>query len=155
MSQADSSTVELGKPPPKGVLKIFTRINVWVYRLSGGKLMNKLGGDPICLVTMTGARSGKRRTIPLMYVPYGDTILLVASQGGMPRHPVWYNNLVANPDVTIEEGGLLRKLRAREVAGEERAQLWPVCVEHYADYDLYRQRTEREIPVFICEPITQ
>lgn len=154
MPEVETDKQALGKPPPRGVLKFFTRLNVWVYRLSGGRLMNRLGGDPICLVTMTGARSGKRRIVPLMYVPHGDTILLVASQGGTPTHPVWYHNLVAHPEITVEQGGLLRRLRAREVAGEERAQLWPVCVEHYADYDLYRQRTDREIPVFICEPIT-
>ena len=154
MAHTDTQTTSLGKPPPKGVLKFFTRLNVWVYRLSGGRLMNKLGGDPICLITMLGARSGKRRTIPLMYVPHGDAILLVASQGGMPKHPVWYHNLVANPEITAEQGGILRKLRAREVGGEEKAQLWPICVEHYADYAIYQQRTSRPIPVFICEPVT-
>ncbi|MFV2089833.1 MAG: nitroreductase/quinone reductase family protein, partial [Pseudomonadales bacterium] len=60
-----------GQPPPKWVLKAFTRVNVWVYRLSGGRLMGKLAGDPICLVTMIGAKSGRQRTIPLMYVPDG------------------------------------------------------------------------------------
>ena len=141
-----------GRPPPRWLLKAFTRINVWVYRLSGGRLMNKLGGDPICLVAMTGASSGRRRVVPLMYVPCGDSVALVASQGGAPRHPVWYYNLKAYPDIVIEQGGRRRQMRAREVDGEEKARVWPVCVQHYAPYADYQKRTVRQIPVFLCEP---
>lgn len=149
---SDTTTQDLGRPPPRWLLKAFTRVNVFVYRASGGKLMNKLGGDPICLVTMTGAKSGRSRTIPLMYVPDGDSFLLVASQGGAPTHPVWYHNLVAHPDVLIEEGGRKLELRARLVDPEEKARLWPVCVSHYRAYEDYQLRTERDIPVFRCEP---
>jgi len=148
----DTEKVEAGPAMPRGFLKAFTRLNVWVYRASGGRLMNKLAGDPICLVTMTGASSGRRRTIPLMYVPYRDGVLLVASQGGAPRHPVWYHNLVAHPDVLVQQGGHTLRLRARVLNGEEREAAWPVCVEHYAPYADYQQRTNREIPVFYCEP---
>ncbi len=137
---------------PRWALKTFTRINVWVYQLSGGRLMNRLAGDPICLVTMTGAKSGSRRTIPLMYVPHERGVLLVASQGGAPRHPVWYNNLIAHPDVVVTVDGSKRNLRARELQGEERAKAWPVCVAHYAPYEDYQKRTQRQIPVFYCEP---
>lgn len=143
-----------GKPPPRWFLKLYTRINVWVYRISRGKLMSSTFGNPICLVTMTGAKSGKTRTIPLMYVPNGDTVLLVASQGGMPKNPVWYHNLVAHSDVIIEQGGQRRKLKARLVDKEEKRLLWPICVEHYSDYANYQERTTRDIPVFICEQIT-
>jgi deazaflavin-dependent oxidoreductase (nitroreductase family) len=152
MSDADEHQPDLGKPPPRWVLKLFTRINVWVYQLSKGKLMNALGGDPICLITMTGAKSGRKRTIPLMYVPQEDAFLLVASQGGAPKNPVWYYNLVAHPDVTIEHNGKRHLLSARIVEGEEKESLWPVCDQHYADYALYRQRTKRDIPMFRCEP---
>lgn len=142
-----------GRPPPRWFLKAMTRINVWVYRMSGGRLMSTLAGAPICLVTMTGAKSGRQRTIPLMYVPDGDSVLLVASQGGAPTHPTWYLNLVAHPDVTVEQGGRVRALRARRVSAEEKARLWPICVSHYAPYDRYQQRTARDIPVFRCEPV--
>jgi deazaflavin-dependent oxidoreductase (nitroreductase family) len=148
----NSEQKNAGKPPPKWVLKSFTRVNVWVYRLSGGRLMNKLGPDPICLITMTGAKSGKQRTIPLMYVPYGEGVLLVASQGGMPKHPVWYLNRVAHPTIVVEQGGKRKKLTARIAEKAEKEQLWPLCVEHYAPYEEYRHRTERDIPVFVCEP---
>lgn len=147
----ESVNKDIGKPMPKWFLKSFTRLNVWVYRLSSGRLMNSAFGKPICLVTMTGAKSGAQRTIPLMYVPNGDTILLVASQGGMPKNPVWYNNLVANSDVVIEQGGQRRKLTARLADREEKQVVWPICVDHYADYANYQLRTERDIPVFICE----
>ncbi len=142
---------DAGAPPPRWVLKLFTRINVIVYRLSGGRLMNRLAGMPIVLVEMTGAKSGKQRTIPLMYVPNGDGFLLVASQGGAPRHPVWYHNLVAHPDVSITFEGHARSMRVRVATGEEKATLWPVCCEYYPSYQAYQDRTDRDIPVFICE----
>ena len=152
MNDVSTDQTNLGKPPPRWILKAFTRLNVWVYELSGGRLMNKLAGDEICLVSMTGAKSGKKRTIPLMYVPHGDKVILVASLGGAPKNPVWYHNLVAHPDITVNEGGKRRELRARRVDAEEKARLWPICVEHYAPYETYQQRTTRDIPVFICEP---
>ena len=104
------------------------------------------------LVTMTGAKSGKPRTVPLMYVPYKDGVVVVASQGGSPRSPVWYYNLVANPDVVVQYRSKTMKLRAREIGDAERAEVWPVCVEHYHEYDDYQKRTDRKIPVFVCEP---
>lgn len=140
-----------GQGPPRW-LKAFTRLNVWVYRLSGGRLMNSIAGDPICLVTMTGAKSGRRRTIPLMYVPYGEGVILVASQGGAPSHPAWYHNLLAHPDIEVEQGGQRRRLRARLADTDEKAKLWPICVEHYAPYEEYQQKTTRDIPLFVCEP---
>ena len=141
-----------GSLPPRWLLKAMTRLNVFVYTISGGRLMNKLAGNPICLVTMTGVKSGRSRIIPLMYVPHGDDVLLVASQAGAPTHPVWYHNLVAQPDIEIEEGGRKRAMRARIADAEEKARLWPVCVKSYAPYEDYRHRTTRDIPVFVCEP---
>lgn len=150
----EDSTPDPGRPPPRWVLKAFTRLHALIYRLSGGRLMNTLAGDPICLVTMTGARSGQKRTIPLMYVPDGDSLLLVASQGGAPTHPLWYHNLVAHPDITVEQGGRKLALRARLVDAEEKDRVWPICVSHYAPYADYQRRTDRQIPVFRCEPVS-
>ncbi len=147
------SEAETARLPPRWLLKAFTRLNVLVYRLSGGRLMNRMAGDEICLVTMTGAKSGQRRTIPLMYVPDGDAVLLVASQGGAPKNPSWFHNLVAHPDIVVEEGGRRRELRARRVSSDEKSRLWPICVSHYAPYQDYQKRTARDIPVFRCEPV--
>ncbi|MCC6295142.1 MAG: nitroreductase family deazaflavin-dependent oxidoreductase [Pseudomonadales bacterium] len=133
-------------------LKAFSRLNEKFYRWSGGRLMGKLNGHDVCLVTMTGARTGARRTIPLMHVPYRDGVILVGSQGGAPRSPVWVNNLIAQPDIEVQYKSKKMRLRARRASAEEKAAVWPVCCEHYPDYELYQQRTERDIPVFICEP---
>ena len=145
-------TTDMGSaPPPRWVLKTFTKLNVLVYRLSGGRLMNTLAGLPIILVKMTGAKSGKPRTIPLMYVPHDKGFILVASQGGAPKHPVWYYNLVKYPRVEITQGGKTSTLKARRVSDEEKAELWPTCVKYYPPYQQYQNRTDRNIPVFLCE----
>ena len=133
-------------------IKPFSGFNTLVYRLTGGRLMGSFQGRPVCLVTMTGAKSGKTRTVPLMYVPYKDGVIIVASQGGAPKSPVWFHNLVKHPDIEVQYKSRKMKLRARQVAGEEKAQVWPTCVEHYPPYDDYQARTDRSIPVFVCEP---
>jgi deazaflavin-dependent oxidoreductase (nitroreductase family) len=113
--------------------------------------MNAVSGMPIVLVKMKGAKSGKWRTIPLMYVPHGDKVVLVGSQGGTPKHPVWYYNLIKHPEVEITQGGKTRKMTARQVGEEEKAELWPTCVKYYPPYEQYQKRTDRSIPVFLCE----
>jgi F420H(2)-dependent quinone reductase len=111
-----------------------------------------LNGRPICVVTMKGAKSGKMRDVPVMYVPYQNGVLLVASLGGAPVAPSWYYNLQAHPDIEVQVKADRLKLRAREASREERQRLWPVCLEHYPDYQIYQDRCTREIPVFVCEP---
>ena len=134
-------------------MKLFTLLNLAVYKLSGGRLMTRLSGKPICLVTMIGRRSGKPREIPLMHVRDGQDKILVASMGGLSKHPVWYYNLKANPDITILADGVRRAYRARQVGPEEKAELWPIIVDAYPPYDEYQARTDRDIPVFRCEPV--
>ncbi len=134
-------------------LKVFSSLNEKVYRWSGGRILGKLNGHDVCLVTMTGAKSGKKRVIPLMHVPYKDGVIIVASQGGAPNNPIWFNNLVANPDIKVQYKTNKMRLRARRADAVEKEAVWPVCCEHYPDYELYRQRTDRDIPVFICEPV--
>ncbi len=140
-----------GGPPPRWVLKALTRTHVFLNRLTGGRLFNSFGGDDVCFVTMKGAKSGRTLTIPLMYVPYRDGVLLVASQGGAPRNPVWYHNLVKHPEIAVSHRGRRVELVARLAVPEEKAELWPVCDQHYAPYADYRKRTTREIPIFVCE----
>jgi len=140
-----------GAPPPRWILKAVTRTHVLLHRLSGGRAFNKLGGDEVCFVTMTGAKSGRTLTIPLMYVPHGDGVLLVASQGGAPKNPVWYRNLVKHPDISVNHRGRKMKLRARIARPDEKPALWPICDSHYAPYAEYRTRTTRDIPIFVCE----
>jgi len=134
------------------MLKPFSRFNSFIYKLTGGRVMGRLQGRPIMLVTMTGAKSGKSRTVPLMYVPYKEGVIIVASQGGSPRSPVWTRNLIANPDIVVQYKSKLMNLRARQVDDAEKALVWPICVEHYPEYEDYQKRTDRKIPVFVCEP---
>ncbi len=140
------------KAPPKWIMKVISRTNVFVYRLTGGRVMGTLKGSPICLVTMTGRKSGREITMPLMYTPEGENVLIVASLGGAPQHPVWYHNLVANPDIVIQDGRRTRKMRARQASAEEKAALWLVCVARYSEFADYQARTNRDIPLMICEP---
>jgi deazaflavin-dependent oxidoreductase (nitroreductase family) len=85
-------------------------------------------------------------------VPYGEGVLLIASQGGAPRNPVWYGNLVKHPDIDVRHRGRRMKLHARLATAEEKPGLWPICDEHYPPYADYRARTTRDIPIFVCEP---
>lgn len=133
-------------------IKPFSRLNAFVYKLTSGRLMGNLKGLPVVLITMTGAKSGKQRTIPLMYVPYKDGVIIVASQGGAPKSPVWSANLLAHPEIEAQYQGKKMKLRARRVDDAEKAAVWPTCVEHYPPFEDYQARTERNIPVFVCEP---
>jgi len=133
-----------------------TRLQVAVFRLSKGRLMNKfIGGYPVCVVDTHGAKSGKLRRIALIHLPHGDNKLLVASQGGMPGNPAWYYNVAANPDIRIMVDGVEKPYRARRVNDTEKAELWPHLLSLYPDFDEYQARTDRNIPVFSCEPQSQ
>lgn len=134
----------------KGFVRYASALNVLLYKLSGGRVMGSLEGVPICLVTMRGRRSGALKTIPLMYVPHGDAVLLVASLGGAPKHPAWYHSVRANPEIEIRIGRQRRQLRAREASDEEHRALWPVAVAAYPSYADYQRKTERRIPILIC-----
>jgi len=134
--------------------KLYMKLNVAVYKMSGGRFMNKdPANKPICLVTMTGRKTGQRREIPLMHVPHGDRKILVASLAGISKNPLWYYNLKATPEITISADGISREYRAREVSPEEKVSLWPVIVDAYPPYDEYQARTDRDIPVFVCDPV--
>ena len=122
------------------IMRWATKLNVAVFRASKGRLMNKfIGGYPVCIVTTTGAKSGKTRRIALIHLPHGDNKLLVASQGGMPKHPQWYHNLVANPDTQVHVTGRRNvPVSAHVATPEQRAELWPKLLDLYADFAKYQ-----------------
>jgi deazaflavin-dependent oxidoreductase (nitroreductase family) len=151
-SETSNRPPDNGAIPPKWALKMMTRTHVFLNSLSGGKMFNTLTGDEVCFVTMTGAKSGKTLVFPLMYVPHEEGVILVASQGGAPKNPIWYNNLVKHPDIDVRHRGRKMTLRARLAPAEEKASLWPTCDKHYAPFEDYRNRTDRDIPMFVCEP---
>jgi deazaflavin-dependent oxidoreductase (nitroreductase family) len=137
----------------KAIVGPASALNVWLYRLSGGEVMGTYGGGPVCLVTMTGRKTGKKRTLPLMYNPRGDDVILVASRAGTPACPNWYHNLMANPEIEVEVGRDNRRYNVRQADDTEKAELWPLLVGNYKDFDLYQNRTERNNPVRICSPV--
>lgn len=131
----------------------WVRDQVEAYEASHGMEANTLldTGLPVIIVTMRGNKSAKVRKIALMRVAHEGQYALVASYGGAPRHPVWYYNLVANPDeITIQDGPEPFPVRVRKATGDERATWWKRAVQAYPPYAQYQQRTDREIPVFVA-----
>ncbi|OBK45294.1 nitroreductase family deazaflavin-dependent oxidoreductase [Mycobacterium sp. 1081908.1] len=106
---------------------------------------------PVVLMTVTGAKSGKQRYVPLMRVEKDGHYAMVASKGGAPAHPSWYFNVKANPAVTVQDGDKVVALTARELEGPEREQWWRLAVEAYPPYAEYQEKTARQIPVFVLE----
>jgi F420H(2)-dependent quinone reductase len=132
-----------------------TGMNNVAYRLSGGRVAGHIpSGAPICLLTTTGRRSGRPRTVPLVYVPDGEDLVVVASRGGMGSHPAWYLNLLADPGATVQVGLASRPVRARDATEAERERLWPTLTAVYPHFDAYQLRTCRRIPVVILSPRT-
>jgi F420H(2)-dependent quinone reductase len=134
------------------VFRAMSALNTWLYRLSGGKIAGSMKGAPILLLTTTGRKTGKTRVTPLLYLRDGENLVVVASKGGAPKHPVWFLNLEANPDVQAEVGRTRERRRARRATLEERERLWPKVVEMYGSYADYQTKTAREIPLVILEP---
>jgi len=130
----------------------WVREQVENYESSGGTKGTTLRGVPTVVVTMRGRRSGKIRKAPVMRVEHGGTYVAIASKGGAPAHPEWYLNLMADPDVTVQDGTVVQEMRAREVDGEERAAWWARALEVWPDYAEYQTRTDRRIPVVLLEP---
>lgn len=144
-----STTVAIANP----IIRVMSRIDTGAYRVTGGRLGNKwLHGEPILLLTVTGRKSGRRLTFPLIYLADGERVVVAASKGGMDEHPLWYRNLVANPDVEVQIGTAVRPMRARSAEGAERAQYWSRLVALNPDFTEYQARTERSIPVVVLSP---
>lgn len=125
---------------------------VRLYEETGGEEGGTLEGKPCVILTTRGRKTGKIRKTPLMRVEHEGTYAVVASMGGAPQHPVWYLNLVADPDVTLQDGAEVMDLTAREVVGDEKAEWWARATEVWPDYDTYQAATEREIPLVVLEP---
>jgi len=135
------------------VIRVMSRFNTWIFRLSGGRLLNRFpGGAPVLLLTTIGRKSGQPQTAPLLYLQDGNTYVIVASKGGMSHDPLWFKNLVANPRVEIEVGNRKLTATARRADDAQKAALWPRLVKMYPSYADYQARTERNIPVVVLTP---
>jgi F420H(2)-dependent quinone reductase len=124
------------------------------YESSGGTQGTTNQGKPVIVLTTKGNKSGKLRKSPLMRVEHDGTYAVVASLGGAPKHPVWYHNVKANPLVELQDGPVRRDYTAREVTGDEKAVWWERAVAAWPDYAEYQKKTERQIPVFVLEPVS-
>ncbi|MFC5063329.1 nitroreductase family deazaflavin-dependent oxidoreductase [Actinomycetospora atypica] len=135
------------------VVAVVTALHVRLYRGTAGRLGHRLPGMPtILLLDHVGARSGRRRTTPLLYTAVDDDLVLIASKAGAPRHPAWLHNLRAHPEVTVQVRDEVHAVRAREAGPAERDRLWALAVRTYPTYDSYRARTDRQIPVVVLSP---
>ncbi len=123
------------------------------YEASAGAEAGALRGRPVIVLTSVGAKTGKLRKTALMRVERNGTYAVVASMGGAPRHPSWYHNLKAHPLVELQDGAVKRDYLAHEAVGAEKADWWAVAVEAWPDYAVYQTRTDRQIPVFVLEPL--
>ena len=110
---------------------------------------------PIIVLTSVGAKSGRLRKTPLMRVEHEGRYAVVASKGGAPQHPSWFNNLVQHPHGGLQDGAVKRDYTARIVEGAERDEWWQHAVAVWPDYDAYTKRTDLEIPVFVLEPLDE
>jgi F420H(2)-dependent quinone reductase len=132
---------------------VFTKIHVNLYEKSGGVVGGAFpNGTRVLLLTTLGQVSGKRRTCPLLYMGDGEKIILVASKGGHPTHPLWYRNLVKNPEVEVQTGHVCRAMIAKTADPPEREYYWPKLSEMHPTFQRYQERTQREIPVVILQP---
>ena len=136
----------------KWLMGLIVALNVWVYRVSGGRVMGRMGAAPILLLTTVGRKSGQKRTVPLLYLEDAGRFAIVASYAGSPRHPAWFLNLEANPKVELQVRSRRFCGTARQASAEEKSQLWPRLVATYPAYADYQKRTTRDIPVVIVNP---
>lgn len=143
---------QAARPTPKPWGRV-TRIHRWIYRKSGGRVGASLAGRAILLLTTVGRRTGREHTIPLTYYGERDRYVVVASNGGDEREPVWWLNLERTPRASIQVGPRTLEVEARRAVGEERARLWSELTRYNPPYAKYQQRCSREIPVVVLSPI--
>jgi deazaflavin-dependent oxidoreductase (nitroreductase family) len=136
-------------------LNVANKVDPYLIKASGGRLKMP-SGAPTVLLDHTGAKSGSKRTTPLLYFTDGGRVILIASQTGRATHPAWFHNVRANPEVRLWAGGRGGTYRAREADGEDRERLWRLATQLYPGYDDYQRRADtagRRIPVVVCEPL--
>ena len=131
------------------------KVMVFLYNVSGGRIGGKMGKAPVLLLTTTGRKTGKQRTLPLIYIMDGSAYVITASAGGADKHPGWFFNIRSNPQATIQVKDAHIKVKA-EVAGQEKkSELWARLVEVAPNFAGYEKRTSREIPMVILHPVEE
>jgi F420H(2)-dependent quinone reductase len=131
--------------------RLMNRGHVWLYRRSGGKLLGRLGGERVVLLTTKGRRTGESRTTPVQCSRVGDAWIIVASNRGAPTPPAWYLNLTAEPDVAVECGRETLRLSAREATGAERERLWAELIAANRWLEPTQRRARGLLPLIVLE----
>jgi deazaflavin-dependent oxidoreductase (nitroreductase family) len=150
MSKMSNPTEDQESSGFRFTMKVLGTLHRSLYRASGGKLGKTFLGSPILLLTTTGRKTGRSRTWPLTYLrDGGDRFVVAAAYGGQPKHPAWYLNLRANPQVSVQHGKQTRAMIAEVLEGDERLRLWARLTEAYPAYADYQKKTKRKIPVVV------
>lgn len=145
----------MAPPKPTGtglghtITTSMSAFHVWLYRLTGGKIGGRMFNAPIVLLTTTGHKSGQQRTIPLLYLKTGDSYALVGSYAGADKPPAWLTNIIKTPAAQIQIGANVMRVNASIATPQKKAELWPKLVALYPDYQVYQDRTSRDIPVVL------
>jgi deazaflavin-dependent oxidoreductase (nitroreductase family) len=138
----------------KLIVKVLTPIYIFLYKLSGGKIGGQMGVMPILLLTTTGRKSGKVRTVPVAFMEKDNSYIVIASFSGQPKHPAWYHNIKNNGTATIQIGGSQHKVKAEIADPEKKKVLWEYAQKITPSYQEFQERTSREIPVVILHPVS-
>jgi F420H(2)-dependent quinone reductase len=142
------------KPGGWFYVHVANRVDPPLMKLTRG-WVHSGANQPVLLLRARGARSGRPREVPLLYMADGERIVLVASNAGNPRHPAWYHNVSAHPEVEVWARGRSGRYNAHTAEGEERERLWKLALDRYAGYDVYQSRAgDRRLPVVVLEPST-
>ena len=150
-----SNEDQRGRRPSKIVAALqnaATRLHSLLYRSSNGVIGGSIANSPVLLLTTTGRRSGKPRTVPLLYLMDGHNVVLVASNGGAVRHPTWWLNLQYTSEAWIQIKSIRRRVTAEQASAAEKQRLWPHLTAMYPGYKRYQEITDRDIPVVILRP---
>jgi deazaflavin-dependent oxidoreductase (nitroreductase family) len=139
----------------KVMLKAMVSMSVFLYRLTGGGIGGRVQGLPVLLLTTTGRKSGKKRTVPLGFLRDGSAYVIIASYAGLPRNPAWFLNLESEPSATIQVKKRQMHVRAETANSEKRRELWARLIEVAPGYANYEKRTTREIPMVILHPVDE
>ena len=138
----------------KRVMRTVGAVHIGLYRATGGRIGRRFRGGDVLLLTVTGRKSGRRFTSPLMYMRDGDAFVVVASNGGIDREPAWWLNLQSLPEATVQVDRDVIAVRAEKATGDDRSRLWQRLTDYFSGYEDYQRGVHREIAVVRLQPVT-